>query len=1033
MRKMQKCTFLLFFGFLLTCYGAVTAHATTVTVQTFTIPDYRYGGNTAKIRLYSSGAWTDSDGVPHVAGNPASATGFYQEITCTVSGTNLVVPQFTTPSTTNAVQNNSVRITAVLWDHRGVRRDTLFANWAIPHTTPTTWTALAVYNSAVPKPQPNLYASVAEVSVLITNSTQAMISETPTGAINGVNQTFTLSQTPVANSELLFLNGVLQTRGALGAGTESYTITGTTITHNLPPQIGDLLRVEYRTAAPLVGSPGGGGSGVTTFEGRQGNVVSQIGDYTKAEIGLGNVPDVDATNAANISSGFLPIARIQDASITNAKLQNSSITITAGTGLSGGGSVQLGGTVVLNSTAVTSVTGTPNQVTASPTTGDVVLSLPQNIHTGATPQFAGLGIGTATPDRTVEIVSNSGQQFRLTHTDGVQYTDLQTGASGTFSILPTGNIEFNTTGNQINPQSGFEENLGQISKKYLSLHAAELFVETLVAQDSIATIGGRVLVAPTTTLTADLPAAATSIVVKHNQMVTGDVVYLQTAGQVEFMAVTAGPSGVGPYTYTVTRGLGGSGADDWFAGDAVLNTGTTGDGFIDVYSLRGVKSATEIGPTIVGNIRNSTTFNDWSPHWALGNLNGLYGYGVDTLGVALGKYAAGTPHVTIDSTNGYRIFSGLATVVGQWDNAGNIIVGQVAAGQSNVQITSGGINIRNNTTTRINLDSTGAGFVANGNFAWDASGNATIASWAINSNRITSGSTHVAASFDIPAGAMSWYGQSAAGYRGLSVRDAANRQIDVLANNSTIYPYVHIFDGTRARVVLGGLNNNWGAEGSVNSIGMKIWSSAGTKLVEFSDVLNQIGGWTIGATTITSSTVTLDSVNGVSVTSAAAFSNSRAYRILNGSGANLGSVFGATSGSVHTFSLLGESIAAEDTTVTLQANAPASQTAQIGLTVFGNGAGSASEKIQLFHSSVTRFIRADSLNGVLVAINNIGASLTASAALDVQSTTGAFLPPRMTTAQRDALTPTNGMIIYCTDCGTGTFQGRANGAWVGLH
>lgn len=40
--------------------------------------------------------------------------------------------------------------------------------------------------------------------------------------------------------------------------------------------------------------------------------------------------------------------------------------------------------------AVSSVTGTANQVTASPTTGAVVLTTPQNIHTGASPTFAGM-------------------------------------------------------------------------------------------------------------------------------------------------------------------------------------------------------------------------------------------------------------------------------------------------------------------------------------------------------------------------------------------------------------------------------------------------------------------------------------------------------------------------------------------------------------------------------------------------------------------------------------------------------------------
>lgn len=38
------------------------------------------------------------------------------------------------------------------------------------------------------------------------------------------------------------------------------------------------------------------------------------------------------------------------------------------------------------------------------------------------------------------------------------------------------------------------------------------------------------------------------------------------------------------------------------------------------------------------------------------------------------------------------------------------------------------------------------------------------------------------------------------------------------------------------------------------------------------------------------------------------------------------------------------------------------------------------------------------------------------AALEVTSTTSGFLPPRMTAAQRDAISPLPGMIIYCTDC-----------------
>jgi hypothetical protein len=49
-------------------------------------------------------------------------------------------------------------------------------------------------------------------------------------------------------------------------------------------------------------------------------------------------------------------------------------------------------------------------------------------------------------------------------------------------------------------------------------------------------------------------------------------------------------------------------------------------------------------------------------------------------------------------------------------------------------------------------------------------------------------------------------------------------------------------------------------------------------------------------------------------------------------------------------------------------------------------------------------------------------------ALDVNSTVGALIVPRMTTVQRDALTPLNGMIIYNTT--TNLFNFYENGAWV---
>ena len=273
---------------------------------------------------------------------------------------------------------------------------------------------------------------------------------------------------------------------------------------------------------------------------------------------------------------------------------------------------------------------------------------------------------------------------------------INIGASAGFSLLPN---------------AGYSGNLGSLAKKYLTLHAAELWVETLVAQNTIATIGGRILGGPTTQLIADLTDIATTIDVKHNEMASGDRVYMEANAKVEFMSIDSAATPItGGYRYTVTRNLDGSGANAWNAGDAIFNTGTTGDGFIDIYSVAGVKAGTEYGPAIVGNIRNSATYNDWDAAWAIGNLNGVYGYIADTYGAAFGKYNASNNHITIDPTNGVRFFSGTATVLGQLTSTtwtlGNTTTEHISISSTAVQIKDGATVCANLTAGALSLGDT---------------------------------------------------------------------------------------------------------------------------------------------------------------------------------------------------------------------------------------------------------------------------------------------------------------------------------------
>lgn len=83
------------------------------------------------------------------------------------------------------------------------------------------------------------------------------------------------------------------------------------------------------------------------------------------------------------------------------------------------------------------------------------------------------------------------------------------------------------------------------------------------------------------------------------------------------------------------------------------------------------------------------------------------------------------------------------------------------------------------------------------------------------------------------------------------------------------------------------------------------------------------------------------------------------------------------------------------------------------------------------------FLAEDNVGTDLFSVRNDGnvgigtSSPAASAILDITSTIGAVLFPRMTTAQRDALTAVDGMVIFNTSLSK--LQVRAAVTWVSLH
>ena len=96
----------------------------------------------------------------------------------------------------------------------------------------------------------------------------------------------------------------------------------------------------------------------------------------------------------------------------------------------------------------------------------------------------------------------------LVSAPGTLYLNAATG--NTVEMQVNGVSQWTASDARLNPRSTIAMDIGDYNRKIRTLHAAEMYVETLVAQDVMATLGGRVMVAPTTTLIADLSNSAPS-------------------------------------------------------------------------------------------------------------------------------------------------------------------------------------------------------------------------------------------------------------------------------------------------------------------------------------------------------------------------------------------------------------------------------------------------------------------------------------------------------------------------------------------
>lgn len=314
----------------------------------------------------------------------------------------------------------------------------------------------------------------------------------------------------------------------------------------------------------------------------------------------------------------------------------------------------------------------------------------------------------------------------------INFYDTDTGFynpnTATIGFTSEGTAVWFADNTSLRPATTITTDLGNYTEKWRTIFAAELYVETLVAQSVLATIGGRIVVAPTSKLIANYTAANPTIDLEHNFFANGDYFYMASAPngtpQVEAFKVTSGPTTIsGGFRYSVTGDQDGTGFNNWLKGDAVVSLGgSVGDGYIDITSTSTIHN--QLGPSITFFTRTATTtWNSTKPVVTIGQLDDFVDYSGSDFGIAIGNDVSIAPvdgfsGLTADATNGLRLFNtGIklydgATQTVNIDSDGNNIWIGTSPSNKNILWNGGILSLRSNNTDTITFSDSGNASIA---------------------------------------------------------------------------------------------------------------------------------------------------------------------------------------------------------------------------------------------------------------------------------------------------------------------------------
>jgi hypothetical protein len=980
--RSQVARFTLAWLFLFATFAIAQATViSSVTVSSMVVENWRYGGTTAKLRVYASDTF-DQSGNFVVASRRGSGQ-WYKQIDCTISGTSLTIPSFSVYVTTTSSVPTAV-YTFVWVDSRGAERDVFRSEIAVPDSfgATITWSQLNTYNAGRPLPRNPTYLNSDQVAAMIATGG----SSTAGGDLGGSYPNPTVAQ---ARGLRETAGPTTLVMGTVGDG-QFLSRSGNTI-------VGANSALASRTLTAGAGLTGGG----------------DLSSDRSFAVGAGLGITVNADDVALTTPGSLSVSSSNSASGNHTHAITSSANPGAAASL------------------LASQAGSPQ------------LTLPDFLATGNL-FVRDVSTGLTSPSTTV-ISPVSGNSIRST-----SYTS---GSDG-WNVSAGGNADFNNIDVRGSIRSSvFLYNQLQATAGTVGVFKSACKLRSDATVPSSPSYG-------TTTINIDCVDQDGVSHAASQLFAVSDVLRLKDGlvGDTWFtVSSVSDQTSFWRYVATIRAG---SNNVTYKTGAAVADYGQSGAGFIvqcaDCANAPYLQMATHAATFSSADASGSLNI---TPQLRLGNLNGSYGLASDIFGFGTGQYGvSGKSWVVVDPTNGVRIGNNTTTKI-QLDASGNAsFTGSVTASAGSI----GGWTINSTSLTNGEVKiAAGADFnnIAGTGEAWFGKGTSGIGS---QYGMLLKGTTAAFANF--------------------------------AAGNSTVgasgRPYLGINDGTRYRVVLGELNTTvWDGVAS-NSMGMKVWDSSGNKLAEFSDVRNVISGWTIGTSKISSTGIDINSgasaglafgstppasatsgtglwmdrtgLYGLSSGTQQAIFDAATGKITAGAGnvalSSDGIVIEAGASAINsinwvdtpdgdithrsatvslnrsgspkntTFDVAAGMIAAVDTdgfvTSTFSAANNANAGSRFRLTKYGTA--HSTKPSQGFASLVAT-------NGVLISTNvsDISTEPATSAILDLSTTTGAVLFPRLTSTQRDALTATNGMVIYNTT--TDKLQVRAAGAWVDLH